>query len=538
MGIGQYGTGIMTSTGRYPNVSFESVSALTGRYPNVSFESVSALSSCGTTWGNQLQTCIYQTEKDLVGAKGSFSTLASYLFNLLHATGSFKASYKHSALVNVFASQHHNKVHALGHIDTGTNWETLEELSALGMSVGQWNGKLYLGCASRLYESFDGLNFSNIYTPSSRIVKLWEFNSKFYMALDDGTVLRSTDAVTWAAVANLGSGVLGQTELDGVSYLSVEGKIWSQDTDDTFDKLYDFAAGYSVADLYTWGSYIYAGAAYTGNADAKIYRSDDGYTWTEVYDTTETGALWYFAVLGSYLYCFGSTSRYSGGTVWRTNDGTTWASAATIDASRTIVCAVAHSNYLYALAYNRSGNSHICRSSNGTSWTDIYTTSSGSFAKDCLFSFNARLYVFSRDGKVYRLAIFGDSLRQASAAQVGLMPAAFADRLANIDTNANTCDWKVSGTYVGAGDIATISVGFLPAYVKVKQRGSSPSMWEVLEGGSYALRHQVTGLTATNHFRPKASETIHLYTNGFRVHVTNGVNTLNATYYYEAIKET
>lgn len=110
MGAGVHGTGIQVSTGRYPHINFIRVSALM---------------TVGTSWANQIQTGIHMIGKDLYNARApSFSTLASFIFNLTYATGSIRYP-RHSQIVCAAASLHHNKLHAGDHIGDSLTWHTV-----------------------------------------------------------------------------------------------------------------------------------------------------------------------------------------------------------------------------------------------------------------------------------------------------------------------------------------------------------------------------------------------------------------------------
>ena len=136
--MGASGTGVVYTTGRYPNIRF-------GR--------VTAQMSCGTTWANQIQTGVHMIQKDAYTVRSpGFSTFASYIFNVMNITGSAKYP-SHSQLAGVTASQHHNKLHGTDHIADGSSWGTNAIRGVGGISYGVRAG-LYTNGALYVYMGF------------------------------------------------------------------------------------------------------------------------------------------------------------------------------------------------------------------------------------------------------------------------------------------------------------------------------------------------------------------------------------------------
>lgn len=83
-------------------------------YPNLQFTRVTQGATMGTTPFRQIHTALAQIEQDLVNAKGGVSTFATFLNKAITGSGQYVYG-SHGVLLNVTASQHHNKIHASRH---------------------------------------------------------------------------------------------------------------------------------------------------------------------------------------------------------------------------------------------------------------------------------------------------------------------------------------------------------------------------------------------------------------------------------------
>ena len=86
-------------------------------YPSLLFTRVSNGASILTSPFRQIQTAIVQIQQDMVNARVSVSTLATYISKSITASGQFVYA-SHGALLAVTAGNHHGQDHASSHRGT------------------------------------------------------------------------------------------------------------------------------------------------------------------------------------------------------------------------------------------------------------------------------------------------------------------------------------------------------------------------------------------------------------------------------------
>ncbi len=87
-------------------------------YPGWNPIRVTITTPCTTGWGNDVQNNLKSLLHDAYDTKGSVSTLKKFISVSMNTSGTLKASaISHSALYNVLADQHHNKLHNIEHVN-------------------------------------------------------------------------------------------------------------------------------------------------------------------------------------------------------------------------------------------------------------------------------------------------------------------------------------------------------------------------------------------------------------------------------------
>lgn len=527
MAIGLYGTGLMTSTGFYPNLKWARVTAA---------------ATCGAVWANALQTAVYSFQNDMYNAKGDVSTLASYFRVLLASTGGFTTGFDHDALLGIATNQHHNKLHQADHITLyPVTWESnLVGAAQEPYDMIAFNSALVAGLSYNIYRSTDGEAWSIVSADPDEAV-FAEFNGDLYAGGEGGAVYSSSDGITWGSTNSpVAEDIYTMCVFGSYMYAAcADKKVYRMDSGDNWSAAlvtFDDAARSSVV----FDSYLYMGTE-DGTGNGVIHRSSDGSSWSEVFDTGEAEV--------SCLYVY-RNQIYAGtgdnGILYRSNNGTYWQHAATLPGktgSSYIRSMYSWKNNLWLGTDNSPDIAALYRSGNGTAWTIQNPPNRNSYIGIAILS------AYWRRDWLYCLGLAGGhtyaeerktiETHDAVATQAGYAPLDSVWRLDTVATKATIDSWKTSGYYVGDGDpVATTILDYRPAYVSIRKNIATGVHAEVLDTVTYGLMHAVGTSAEDKHTRPKASETIKISASGFRTYFDKDLNATNVTYFFTAIKET
>jgi hypothetical protein len=525
MGIGISGTGLVTSTGRYPNIRWDRVSAAM---------------TCGNTWANALQTGVYSFQNDMYNAKGPVSTLAKYVSVGFSTDGTLR--YKdlyHTGLANVTASQHHAKSHGSDHTGDAETWNSafiVNGAEPYDLHEYSTDNNLYATLTDGIYRSTDGTTWTKV---SNKVLEghFTEDGVYLYCGGKDGAIYRTVLGFTWTEHT---TGTAGQHVK---ALFSSGGQLRRLISNGDFDRWYIPTAEWINIGTYdeepecviVWGGDDYIGTSNSGNA--KIYRKTNGDIGDVVLETG-TSIVSCFGEFQSFLYA----GTGNDGKIFRTSDGINWKHVATPVADSTVKDLYEYEGYLWA-AIDAAGAARLYKSADGVLWRLMYTADSDISFLAPMIEFGDVLYAFAKSstGDPYSTYWYthdlGTTDYEASTAKTGLMPTDYAWRVDTAASQGTKNQWSVSNYYVGDGiGGLKVSIGFQPDYVCIRQC-EDESKTEVIAGATFAIRHRYAA-AADRHTRPKATDIIKIYNYGFSVYAAQGTNLGNATYYYVAIKET
>ena len=273
--------------------------------------------------------------------------------------------------------------------------------------------------------------------------------------------------------------------------------------------------------LEEFDSKLYAGTA----AADKIYRSSDGETWNSVHAAAADVRT---------LKAFG-TDLYAGcsdGKVYSSPDGEAW-SEAYDTGENTILVLEEYAGFLYA---GTGENGKLFRTPDGSSWSEVTAPSANDIIAFVIYDgdFYAGLV---GNGEIHSYSAL-DLIQTAAATQPGLMSPSVLSKLEGIATQSTKDPWNVTGNYTGDGTAtATTILGFRPARIEIQDKRAIHSLWQTIDGATYAFKHFSGTAGAAKHSRLKASEAINISGSGFRTYDANLLNSSGVTYYYTAIKK-
>ena len=500
----------------------------TGAYPHIRFMDVSAAASCGTTWANQIQTTIIQIQQDMVNAKGGVSTLASYL-NQLFGSGGGLTTGDHDTLLGVASNQHHRRLHGAQH--TNSTWSLVSSTGeSTAYSLAEHASYLYAGTGNngKVFRTLDGNTWVNVANLGGAVRSLASFGNYIYAGMFGGAIYRSDDGVTWSVIYNTLSSEVRflhtfdsqiyaathqRTGLTAEIFRSADGETWTSAANIGEQQIYC---------LEEFDSKFYAGTAVTD----KIYESSDGASWSSVHSAA--GDVRALKTFGTDIY-----AGCTGGKIYSSPDGSAWSEA--YDTGETAVYAMeVYTDYLYA---STGTDGKLFRTPNGSSWAEVTAPSANDISY--LIVYDGDLYAgLVGNGEIHRYLAL-DLIQTASATQPGLMTTTSFTKLQNLSTQGTADKWNITGYFTGDGTTqATTVLGFRPAWVEIQDKRSTHSVWQTMDGATYAFKHFSGSAGAAKHSRLKASEAINIYTHGFTAFDANLLNSTGVTYFYTAIKET
>jgi hypothetical protein len=243
---------------------------------------------------------------------------------------------------------------------------------------------------AHVYKTGDGYNWTQLSSPwinTGGIFTAEDFGSYIYFGTSDWEDQETQSGDIWRTA-------------DGLTWEEVASNGFGDSNND------------AISNMYVWNNgsqdHIYA-ATSNGTTGVEIWRSPSGNTgtWTQVnsdgFGSANTWQDVTFDEFNNYLYV--GISRDPGvGELWRTSNGTTWTSVFTdgLEANNTSVSAMEKfKGEFYIGLRNTTSGGQLWKSSNGTSFTKVFDGGLDD-------STNWRLYGLISDGKYFYMTLVND----------------------------------------------------------------------------------------------------------------------------------
>jgi hypothetical protein len=268
--------------------------------------------------------------------------------------------------------------------------------STASIVAGTANGRFYYYTGTWTYNT--------VGSSSRTIWGIVYYNSKWYVALDNGQIYHSTNAsptFSWVNEFNITDSAAKCLGSDGF-YLYIGGystdskanifkyspsKLMRETTPDIQD--FEWIESFCV-----YNNYLYAAGGLAGEGSvtyAAIFRSTDGIRWEKVWSNESyDSSCRALCVFGSYLYMAESGSGNA--KIYRSYSGNEWSLVATLSETRMYQMTV-FSGYLYGATQGTYGK--VYRTSDGITWTSVYST--GSSAKPICYT----VHYASAESKIF-----------------------------------------------------------------------------------------------------------------------------------------
>lgn len=533
-------------------------------FPYLRFDRVTQGASVFTTPFNQMQTVCHMIGSYMYAAKQGVSTLATYIGRAIDANGNLAAQ-THGALLGVTASQHHDRLHNLNHIGVK---------SYLALGVGTYitqmavKGGVIVGFDYRGLGRYstNGRDWSDaVNVTGGRRVRQLVSDGTYFFLVAGFSVYRSVDGVGWTLIHTFdyltGTGAPNSfVTFGGNHYIVMNGTSWggagsvwkSTDDGDTWTYLTTVGGIGFVRDLIVFDSKLaFIGHEEGVNPDGHIYKSDDGEVWVQEDDD-------------AFFDTAGDSRNPSGmgvvdGVLWvdlRDSNNyvkvTDWTTMTTITNSTGIILSSSGIMKLEGLYYTVGGTTTIKNGlysstdpTDPTLWKlklDLWTTYDERSVLARLAAMG--LIILGTAYHNYLIVVVPQDDITVNATQAGLLNTNMGKKIDRGVSGANATPYVIGSSFLGSsGATKYISLGFAAKYVNLiyqhsnlADQVSNIKIWELVEGMTYAIRHNVTnGLSHCGHTRPKTSEHITFGSQG--ITFMGSLNAQLNSYAYNAFGE-
>lgn len=230
---------------------------------------------------------------------------------------------------------------------------------------------------------------------------------------------------------------------------------------------------YRINRMLQYNNYLYACGKTQAN-EGIIIRTANGQKWEEVFRGSTTTDVNSLCIFGTYLYA-GTSSL---GKIFRTFNGKDWTEAADLSEAN-IMGMIIHGSYIFALSSDTTNKAGVYRSSNGTSWTKVYTCSTAMYAWWAICSFGGYVYAGFSNGTTSSYVL----VRSTDGAS-------WSDCSSGLPSGAlYLLDMYVFNSYIYLGIMTNYA-----SYDKALLRSSSGTSWSAVTITTYTTAsHVVTG---------------------------------------------